>query len=58
VKPKLELSGNDGNAFYLLAKARKVASKNNMDWKLIESEATSGNYDRLLQTLNKYFEIH
>ncbi len=56
-KPELQLSGVDGNAFMLLGKARKVALKNNMDWEKINTEATSGDYDHLLQTLMQYFEV-
>lgn len=56
-KPTLELSGVDGNAFMLLGKARKVALKNNMDWEKIQSEATAGDYDHLLQTLMQYFDV-
>lgn len=56
-KPTLELSGVDGNAFMLLGKARKVALKNGMDWDKIHTEATTGDYDHLLQTLMQYFEV-
>lgn len=56
-KPILELLGHNGNAFVILGRAMKVAKKNNMDWDKIEKEATSGNYDHLLQTMMKYFEV-
>ncbi len=56
-KPDLNLRDADGNAFSLLAKARKVALANNMDWAAIESEAKAGDYDHLLQTMMKYFEV-
>lgn len=56
-KPTLKLIGVDGNAFMLLGKARKVAIANNMDWDKIHAEATSGDYDHLLQTLMQYFEV-
>lgn len=56
-KPKLELLGQDGNAFMILAKARRAAEKNNMDWKKIEEEATNGDYNHLLRTMIKYFEV-
>lgn len=56
-KPVLELTGQDGNAFAILGKARRVALANKMDWKQIEEEATSGDYDHLLQTMMKYFEV-
>ena len=56
-KPHLQLSGEDGNAFSILGRARKVAVKYNLDWKQIEKEATGGDYDYLLQTMMKYFEV-
>lgn len=56
-KPILELSDYDGNAFMILGKARKVALRNDMDWDAIHKEATSGDYDHLLQTMMKYFEV-
>lgn len=56
-KPTLELSGVDGNAFGLLAKARRVALKNNMDWPAIQAEAQAGDYDHLIQTLMQHFDV-
>jgi hypothetical protein len=56
-RPKLKLTGEDGNAFFILGKAKRVARKNNMNWDEIKAEATSGNYDHLLQTMMKYFEV-
>jgi hypothetical protein len=56
-KPKLQLSGEDGNAFFILGKAQRLARENNMNWGEIKSEATSGDYDKLLQTMMKYFEV-
>jgi len=59
-KPVLELVGQDGNAFSILGKALKVARK--AGWtedqvKKFQKEATSGNYDHLLSTCMKYFEV-
>jgi hypothetical protein len=56
-KPVLKIVGTDGNAFALLGKAGRVARQNNMDWDTISKEAMSGDYDHLLQTLMKYFEV-
>ncbi len=56
-KPKLVLVGQDGNAFFILGKAMRVAKKNGMDWEKIKTEATSGDYDHLLQVMWKYFEV-
>jgi hypothetical protein len=57
-KPTLNLSGNDGNAFMVLGLAARVARKNNMDWEAIKTEAMSGDYDHLLATMMKYFEVN
>lgn len=56
-KPALALVGGSGNAFYLLGAAQEVAALNDMNWEAIEKEATSGDYDHLLQVLMKYFEV-
>lgn len=56
-KPRLEIIGHDGNAFVILGRAQRVARNNRMDWEKIEKEATSGDYDHLLVTMNKYFEV-
>ena len=57
IKPTLILCGTDGNAFVILGKAQRVARKNNMDWEPIKKEAMSGDYDHLLQTMMKYFNV-
>lgn len=57
MKPVLEIIGQDGNAFAILGKAQRVARQNNMDWEEIRTEAMSGDYDHLLQTMVKYFEV-
>ena len=56
-KPKLKIVGGDGNAFMILGKAQRVAKANGMDWDTIREEAMNGNYDHLLQTMMKYFEV-
>ena len=56
-KPQLSIIGSDGNAFALLGKARQVAIKNGLDWAKISEEAMSGDYNHLLSTLMKYFEV-
>jgi len=57
VKPVLKILGDDGNAFVVLSKASRIAKDNDMDWEKIESEATNGDYNHLLQTMSKYFEV-
>jgi len=56
-KPELNLRDANGNAFSLLAKAKRVAEANKMDWAAIEKEAKAGDYDHLLQTLMQHFEV-
>lgn len=57
MKPTLKIIGEDGNAFVILGKAQRVARENDMDWKTIQAEATTGDYDHLLRTMMKYFEV-
>lgn len=56
-KPELNLRDANGNAFALLARAKRVADANNMDCAAIEKEAKAGDYDHLLQTLMQHFEV-
>lgn len=61
MKPKLKLIGKDGNAFYILSAARHVAEKNKWEKSKIEEimeEAQSGDYNNLLRTMAKYFDIY
>ena len=56
-QPILKILGENGNAFAILGKAQRVARENEMDWEKIKKEATSGDYDHLLQTMMKYFDV-
>ena len=59
-KPVLSLIGADGNAFYLLGKAQQVARKAGWSEHKVTKfmlEAKAGDYDHLLRTLMKYFEV-
>ena len=57
---KVKLTGSDGNAFAIMGKAKEAMKKagisNDVIKKYIE-EATSGDYDHLLQTTMKYVEV-
>ena len=65
-QPEITLVGQDGNAFNLLGIAKRAASKHNrtaddddkIDWDAIQTEAMSGDYDHLLQTLMKHFVVN
>jgi len=56
-KPVLKLIGQDSNAFMILGLAQRVAKRNRMDWEAIKADATSGDYDHLLQVMMKHFEV-
>uniref|UniRef100_A0A6M3JKA3 Uncharacterized protein n=1 Tax=viral metagenome TaxID=1070528 RepID=A0A6M3JKA3_9ZZZZ len=56
-KINLELVGLDGNAFSLLGAFKKQAKREawtGEEIKVVIDEATSGDYDHLLQTLIKH----
>ena len=57
LKPRLNIVGENGNIFSVLGKARRVAQQNNMDWDTIQAEALQGDYDHVLRTMMKYFEV-
>ena len=59
-KPVLELTGHDGNAFAILGSAMRVAGKAGWTKEEVDkfmNEAQSGDYDHLLQTCMKYFDV-
>jgi len=58
-RPVLVLVGTDGNAFAVLAKARRALrdAGRGDEWAAFEAEATSGDYDHLLATAMKWFEV-
>jgi hypothetical protein len=59
-KPVLKIVGEDGNAFFILGKARKVAKQNKWSKQQIKTftdEAMGGNYAHLLCVCMKYFTV-
>jgi len=59
-KPKLKLVGEDGNAFSILGRARSALRKAKATPEQIEEfmvDAKSGDYDHLLQTCIKWFNV-
>ncbi len=59
-KPKLKLVGEDGNAFAILGramKAAKMAGWTEVEWHTVSSDATSGDYDHLLQVITEHFDV-
>lgn len=51
----IDLTGPDGNAFFLLATAKRLAMNLGLDEKLIYNEMTSGDYENLVETFDRYF---
>jgi len=59
-KPKLELSGEDGNAFFIIGRAIKVARKAGWSQEKIDEfkdKAISGDYNNFLKVCIEYFEV-
>tara|TARA_R110000851_G_scaffold325953_1_gene494232 strand:- start:662 stop:868 length:207 start_codon:yes stop_codon:yes gene_type:complete len=57
---EVELTSRDGNAFALLGTCSKAAKKANIERAKIHQftqEAMQGDYDHLLRTCMKYFEV-
>jgi len=54
-KIHLDLNGPEGNAYYLLALARKLSRTLELDWSEIEKEMTSDDYEHLVKTFDNYF---
>ena len=58
-RPFLKLVGEDGNAFSILAKARRalrLAGRGD-DWAAFVAEATSADYGHLLAVVMEWFEV-
>jgi len=59
-RPRLNLVGQDGNAFAVLGLARRAAKKAEWSQEKIDAflqEAMAGNYDNLLATCMKHFNV-
>jgi hypothetical protein len=56
-KPTVQLTGQDGNAFAVLARVRNMLRRSGADQEYLDKytkEATSGDYDHLLATTMDY----
>ena len=59
-RPRLNLVGHDGNAFNVLGLARRAAKEAEWSQEKIDQfmkEAMAGNYDNLLATCMKHFDV-
>lgn len=57
---KVQLSGEDGNAFMIIGRVRKAmerAGVGTADLEKFSKEAMSGDYDHVLQTCMRYVDV-
>lgn len=54
-KRVLDLTGPEGNAYVLLGTANRWAKDLGLDGEKIHAEMTSGDYENLVETFDKYF---
>ncbi len=58
-KPTVKLVGEDGNAFAILGRVKRALVKAGMqeEAKAFMEEATAGDYNHLLATVQKYVDV-
>ena len=59
-KPSVKLVGQDGNAFMVLGLCKQAARKSGMDKEQVDTimeEMMAGDYDHVLQTAMKHFDV-
>lgn len=54
-KMEIDLTGPDGNAFYLLGIAKKFASTVGVDQNVVIKEMTASDYENLIIVFDNYF---
>lgn len=52
---EIDLTGPEGNAFYLLGTANNLAKKLGLSSEVILTEMKSGDYENLINVFDKYF---
>ncbi len=52
---EIDLTGPNGNAFYLIGAANNLAKQLGLDGKAIQAEMMSGDYEHLVATFDKHF---
>jgi len=60
MKPEVQLLGQDGNAFAIMGACQQAARRAGWDKEKIDSvlrEMMEGDYDHLLRTAMKHFEV-
>ena len=59
-KPTVQLSGKDGNVFFILGTVRQALRKSGADEEHVQkflAEAKEGDYDHAIQTCMKYVNV-
>jgi len=54
-KRYIDLTGPQGNAFFLLGTAKKWSDALDKNWSAIEKEMTSGDYENLIKVFDREF---
>jgi len=54
-KIEIDLTGPQGNAFHLIGVARDLSKKLGMDSEAITQEMMNGDYEHVIETMEKYF---
>lgn len=54
-KFEIDLTGPDGNAFYILAQAKHLSKKLNKDWEKINKKLTESDYENLIKVFDDEF---
>ena len=54
-KREIDISGPQGNAFFLLGTAQKMAKQLDKDWDDINKRMTEGDYDNLIKVFDEEF---
>jgi len=52
---EIDLTGPNGNAFFLLGTAGRLAKQLGLDSKAIQTEMMGGNYEHLVNTFDRHF---
>ncbi len=52
---KIDLRGQQGNAFYILGVAAKLSKTMGLDSEKVRKEMTSGDYENLIKVFDNYF---
>jgi hypothetical protein len=52
---EIDLTGPNGNAFYLIGAANNLARQLGLDGKAIQAEMMKGDYEHLVNTFDKHF---